>query len=244
MVNDKLSEYLMEPGLHTARSPVVGSRVDEFYLVINTVRANSWLDDFEEVLYKPELAHLIPADKKEQADEFAKTLFVDYIKKYEQFGFNIDNIFVWSDGYIPGFADNFNIFDEDSDFFPGEWGIAAFVTQLGIWDVGKFYTPEFIVAYHEIMHIEETPKNVKNINHLHTELMTRIKTVMLEDEVYKKVHNIGLDEEVNYGKVVSSLGRSISLGKLANFYRNLEAAHGKIGYAIASRESLDFLSDT
>ena len=68
-----------------------------------------------------------------------------------------------------------------------------------------------------------------------------MKSIILLDEVYKIIHRVDLNEEVNYRKSIPSNKRKIPLGIFANFYRTLERQHGSLGEAIVSTQSLSFL---
>ncbi len=73
------------------------------------------------------------------------------------------------------------------------------------------------------------------------ELLTTIKTIILLDTVYKKIHSLEETIEVDYNKFIDINGKKISLGRFANFYREQETKSGKLYLALISPESIKFL---
>lgn len=61
------------------------------------------------------------------------------------------------------------------------------------------------------------------------------------DEVYKQVHGISLEHEVDYENNFTLFGKQIPQGQLANFYRQLETTYSSLAETLVSEESLNFL---
>ena len=107
--------YLAQRGFHTAKSPVVGSRVHELDGLRGIIETSPAFVEFERGLYgQEENRFLIPEDKQEEAEVLAERKFREYIKKYEASGFSYDNIILWEG--LPMFPWATNIHDEHEIF--------------------------------------------------------------------------------------------------------------------------------
>lgn len=100
------------------------------------------------------------------------------------------------------------------------------------------------------MHIEECKQGISAQEHYHDKenyqknSLTTLKTLMLQDEVYKQVSGADQDQVVSYGhKLHSPNGESVDIGKIAHFYRQLESQHANLAEALVSNASLEFLKD-
>jgi hypothetical protein len=226
------------PGRHTLKSAIVASRLEEIELLKDKLKEYPELKEFEKALYKPENIYLLPTDKKEQAEEVAKRLFSEYIKKFEDVGATIDNVVAWVNTGMPGAGSNkTRIYDIENQW--NTWTIHAIVENEGS-TRGEKYLPKYVVAYHELMHVEETPKGVPESYEQGdmAEVLTTIKTIILVDQIYKEINSLNLADEIDYDQEVNWGNNTIQLGWLANFYRNLETKYGNIGIAVTSIESL------
>lgn len=131
-------------------------------------------------------------------------------------------------------------------------------------DTKNRYTPPAITAIHELMHVQELCDptfETSEKNSWVRESLTTLKTLILQDEIHKKIHNIPMDTEIDYGEgrfaevlldKPTILGgklynyfnsRKIDIGEIANVYRNLEAKYSNLAEALVSRESFDFLNN-
>ncbi len=246
---ERTFNYPNEAGSHTRLSPVVGRRAAELQAVKQKMRATPILKELEKAIYKGELIHLVDPKKREAADRFAKGLFLPYISRYAEAGVTEENIVEWlpeEDHKLPTSNKTF-VYAVINEW--NTWRVTIHVlghhrVQCHVKYGG--YLPPYVVAYHEVMHAEETPKLVPESFQKEDggELLTTIKTIILQDLVYK--HTEGLSEEacVDYGKFVTIRGKSIPLGKFANFYRRLEQEKGALYSALISDESIAFLSSS
>ncbi len=143
-------------GRHTFKSDVVAARFAELKLLKDKVETYPKLKDFEEAIYRPDSIYLIPAEKKVEAEEVAKRLFTEYVKRYESAGATIDNVVAWVNTGMPGAASNkMHIYDGENQW--NTWALHAIIEDEGTVRRDK-YLPKYVVAYHELMHVEETPK--------------------------------------------------------------------------------------
>lgn len=236
--------FQYRPGQHTLKSPVVGSRASELAAVKSAMKTESVLRRLQEAIYQGHFIYLIPNTKKDESDEVARELFLDYISKYSEYGCNEQNIVDWAYSGSPGCASNkAHIYDIENEW--NTWRVAAIVEARhgdNNEQYGK-YLPPHVVAYHELMHVEEIPLGARETfqGENGNELLTVVKTFILLDSVYKKIH--GLDEafEVDYGKYIEISGNKINLGRFANFYREKERKFDKLYLALISQESIKFL---
>lgn len=222
----------------------MGSRALELSAVKDALLSVPVLAMLEASIYKSRLIYLIPLSKKDQADEIAREIFLNYISKYAPFGCNEQNIVDWSYSGAPGGASNKTlIYDIENPW--NTWRVHVIVEGRHGDHNEKYnnYLPPHVVAYHELMHLEETPLKARDLPSKNgDELLTTVRTFILLDLIYKKIH--GLDEacEVDYGKSIEINGQKLGLGKFANFYRGLEKEHGKLYLALISEASIKFLT--
>lgn len=194
---------------------------------------------FAEALYQPENIRLIPVEQRAEADPIANEIFANYVSTYAKHGLTTQNAVDWMDSDMPGFASN-KTTTTDIENEWNTWHLSATVERLGTTGTKKdstHYLPGGLVALHELMHVEETAKGSPDKDSPQwIELMTTAKSVILGDEVYKRVNGLALESEVNYGKKLQWEGQSIEIGQLANVLRVLEKNHGSIAGAVLSSD--------
>jgi hypothetical protein len=239
-----LLNFQNKPGRHTIKSPVVGSRADELLAVKKAMKSESILAKLQKAIYKDIFIYLIPTTKKDEADDVARGLFLDYISKYSTHGCTEQNIVDWCYSGMPACASNkVTIYDLENEW--NTWCVHAVIEARHGSHNEKYngYLPPHVVAYHELMHVEETPLRAKKITEQENgnELLTVIKTIILLDTVYKKIYGIDEATEVDYNKFIDINGTKIKLGRFANFYREKESELEKLYLALISPESIKFL---
>ncbi|MDO8664269.1 MAG: hypothetical protein Q7K44_01830 [Candidatus Liptonbacteria bacterium] len=223
------------PGNHTKNSSVVESRFGEVKKLREMVVTHPELAVFERALYTADNIYLIPEERKEEAETIARQQFLDYIKKYEASGVTPENIVDWKKSGMPGAGTNKTwIYDNERPY--DTWRIHVVVEDDNNIVNGKCL-PKSVIAYHEVMHAEETPKGVPE-SYKMSEIVTTLKTIILVDEIYKKLFGAPLGVEVDYGREIARGNQKIKLGQLANFYRDLENKYKVLGKAVVSEESL------
>lgn len=237
--------FQYHPGRHTVKSPVVATRAGELIAVKKAIRSEAVLAKLQDAIYKSEFIYLIPTSKKDQADAIAREIFLKYISKYASHGCTEKNIVDWTYSGMPGCASNkTHIYDLENAW--NTWCVHVIVEGRH----GKHneeygrYLPPHVVAYHEIMHAEETLLRARKIIDKENgiELLTTTKTIILVDTIYKKIHGISEAKEVDYNKFIVLNGRKIKLGRFANFYREQETKLGKLYLALISPRSIQFLT--
>ncbi len=166
------------------------------------------------------------------------------IAKYAIHGCSEKNIVDWYYGGMPGAASNKTWLCDVKNKW-NTWRVQAVVEGRHGSHNEKYgrYLPPHVVAYHELMHVEETSiyakKSVQQEDGV--ELLTATKTIILLDFIYKKIHGLEDSFEVDYGMHIQISGKEIPLGLFANFYREQEARYGKLYLAVLSPESISFL---
>lgn len=229
--------YFCRPGFHSVKSVVVGTRACERNAIQQKMKTENLLKKFEDALYQPENLKLVPIECKKISDEFANEIFARYLDKYRHCGLNEKNAIEWSYGdFKKGFIDVSKLENQWNT-----WRIQAVVELNGQLNEDK-YLPPGITAYHELMHVEETPKLHQNEeSETGYELLTTLTTVMQLDEVFKKCKNVDLSVEVDYQKALKVQAVSIPIGKVANCYRSLAKHFNSLVDATLSTASINFL---
>jgi hypothetical protein len=251
-------------GCHGPESPVVGVCYHELESIYEGIRREPLLGQFENALYyeknSSSFNRLIPVEKKKEADAISREIFLKKIEIYTNKNNEITEktIVRWGNYYheqSPGFTSIRGSLwkgDQQTGRYSIGWHIYVAVEEENspkfLDEDKKKYLPQYLTAYHEIQHVEDTPPRVTaesnhaKFNKHGTELKETLKTQILCDEVYKRVHDIGLYSEIDHdGKSISLNGNEIPLGKVLNFYRKLEESNGSLCEAILSPQSIEFL---
>lgn len=120
----------------------------------------------------------------------------------------------------------------------------ARVYQTNVTYIGKslYYRPEYVIAFHELMHIEETTKGLDRSLYWN-ELLPSLKELLLNDQIAKEICGIPLTEESTYSLKVKIGSRFVNYGEIAHFYRSLEEKYGSLIEAVLSPESKDFCTE-
>ncbi len=146
------------PGRHTIKSPVAGSRAEELLAVKKAMKSERVLASLQEAIYIGKFIYLIPTTKKDEADKIARELFLNYISKYTSHGCTEQNIVDWDCTGMPGFGSN-KTFIYDLENEHNTWCVHAVIeARHGSYNERyNGYLPPHVVAYHELMHVEEIP---------------------------------------------------------------------------------------
>lgn len=244
-----------KPGNHTKKSPVVGSRAPELVAFKQAMSSHPGvLTDLDKIFsretsYKDgsykDVFYLIPLSEQAPADAWAEKLFSTYIAKYEKDGITAQNMINWTEGFS---ADSNKLFAYNLENPWNTWRLQPTVqpTDKGYDHDNNvrdgLYLPPHLIALNLVLQMEEMPLGAdpsiqQEQGH---ELVANIQTLIFLDGIYKKMHGIEENSVVHYGHIDIN-GKQISLGEFANFYRELEATHGKLYQALISPESIAFL---
>jgi hypothetical protein len=256
--------FVCKPGFHSSKSPVTGSRAHELKAIKGMMKSEPILVKFESAMRNtPLLDCVITKQYEYEAENISKQILSDYLDKYRHCGVDESNVIRWIDnpkgmgGSGGGYVSTIRARDFNP---PDDWHLAAVALSINDKAAEKLgvFLPRALVAYHEIMHVEETPKeyflcNLDDLSFLPfrddgdcdsrngVELIPTLQSYLLNDEVYKKSKGIDLTTEVDYQRNIIVAGHSIEFGKLTNFYRDLQAKYGTLAGAIISEESIDFI---
>jgi hypothetical protein len=231
---------LLGPGMHLPASPVVGSRSQEYARLSHVAMHNPLLREMGYKIYDIRYRLIIPANQREQANQYSRELFLDYIKPYRKAGITEENIVRW---VMNGDDTHYQSDRCNVEKLPDTPYVDVSVeVDNGRRNESKgYFFPPHLVAFHEVMHAEEYKKNLYKYTY-GLETITTVKTILLLDEVNKKIKGVDLAEEINYRQTVRLSQSHIPLGCFANFYRAQEKKHKTLGDALASDESLAFLA--
>ncbi len=238
--------YLNTPGFHSRQSPVVGTRSEELTDIITAMNLPDYyvLHNFEKAIYQSRYLYIIPNHQRDAANKFARQIFLDYIEKYKTYGVTEENCVSWKKSGYPGEESNKTwLSDLENEF--NTWRLhVAVEADNGIHNE-KYdgFLPPHVVAYHELMHLEEAPKGAPESYQYKPggEILTATKTIILLDQIYKMINGLRIDDVVDYKLELDIVGKKIALGEFANFYRKLEAQYQNLAKAILSPESLSHL---
>lgn len=212
------------PGHFDEKSPFLGEYV-KFYAQLKQKKSNAF-KVFCDALYNAEARfQMIPPQDRTKADVLGEKMLIDELKKYgttpqetfdEQGGFtccivvyDVDN--QWNDWNVHLLLNNDEWSQENSDK----------------------YCPFGVVALHELGHIRQTTPGIsqktlldKTENSKFCELAPTIDSIVRQDEIYKNIHNIPMEEEVVYPNKVSIDGKSYNIGAIANYFRQVQKQYG------------------
>jgi hypothetical protein len=228
---------LLGPGKHPITSPVLASRAHELTQVSKHMMRNPLLKEFGMKIYDFRYRLIIPAQYRAAANQFSRECFLNYIGKYSHHGITEDNIVDWVSSEAATGANRSYVQGE----MPHQYAYAKVESDNGFNNIDKgFFSPPHIIAYHEVMHVEEMTKAFFRYSY-GRETLTTLKSLLLLDEVNKKIKDVSLNKTIHYGRNVNINGNHIPLGKLINFFRFQEKVHANLSHAVVSDETSRFL---
>ncbi|MFN7991238.1 MAG: hypothetical protein U0R44_03710 [Candidatus Micrarchaeia archaeon] len=231
--------YPLSPGKHTVRSPAVGSMHADYLRVVASAGRHPEISAFATALYSDTTNRfLIPGNLGRRADPIARRLLEAHLVRYPNSGLTVKNAVGWADTNLT------RTYVSDTENQWNTWTVQP-VAFSGSDLVNGYILPRYIRAYHEFMHVEQTPpRAAADWDSKHgdlAELIPTIATIVLVDEVYKRVNRLPVTREVDHHRSVSWNGHSVRIGRMANFYRGLYERYGSWGAAVASPESVDLM---
>lgn len=244
----------VNPGCHGPHSPVIGTRSQELARLYERIERDPLLGQFENALYYGEHSvsfnYLNPLNQKDRVDEITRAIFLSYIDKYTVRDRNITESTIIDWCLVTNSPGECSIVEEHSRRNWLGWHVHAKARRRSdtVYQQGDKYLPPYLCAYHEIQHVEDAAALAPKLfdignrrSRSGTELRQTLKTLILGDAVFKEVHQIGVDSQVDHGKSISLQGHEISIGVVANFYRKLEEGHNSLCDALLSSQSTEFL---
>ncbi len=183
------------PGCHSNHSPIVGTRADELKGIRAKIKEAPVLAELEYQLHDaPDALQnflLIPYIYRVAADNISKEIFDHYILRYQNEGINEANAVEWhhtSEIYC-GYA-NFSCNSKGCNL--SRWEAHAHVVVHR--EHHEFhqqendrYTSHYLLAIHELQHVEEWDPSETHRSHIGKELLTSLCSLILTDHVYKRI---------------------------------------------------------
>lgn len=234
-------------GRHLANSPVVGSRHEEAKALFMAREKDPVLKSLDSQLHYVNL-YRIPPERMAEANQIARQIFAEYIKKYDKFGFTVDNIVHWLET-------DFLCENITTVWYPGKGSAEAWYIEPKVEIHSRLereyhpkgsrfvegMLPRCVVAYHELMHVEEAEKNGSAVS---LEILASLRSHILVDIIHKKLNGLDINSVVDYDLFLKFAGKKIPLGEFVNFYRQLEEKLGGLAKAVLSPQSFALLAGT
>lgn len=211
------------PGRFDEKSPFVGEYAP-FHKQLMEENLAAW-SIFSNAIYKPEVTfYLIPQEDRQKADLLGDKMLRDELKKY---GTSPEEVFSKP---TDCFRSVTNCCDIDNEW--NNWELQITLdTQLSQ-NTGEQYAPLGVIALHELGHVRQCMPGVskKEFDSQQTktfaEIAPTVDLIVRQDEIYKKIHDIPLEQEVKYPNSVTISGKSHSIGQIANQFRQIKEKYG------------------
>ena len=255
----------LEYGLHNEFSPILGIKADSMQLYSKFVKLNSEFLRFGHSLYfqspycpptgnlatisvdLPTHITMLPKNIKSPSGTIALEELNDYLMRK---GLKPSQAFLEDNVEAGG------MYLLDSDNRLDDWVTAVFIRRSGV-DIDEFsaHLPSPVIALHELCHVEHilpgepvimaTRSDHPSAFYAHSvlEIPCVIDQIILQDEIYKKVKGIPIQEEVKYKNPTrTNKGDGLNPGLIANTFRNLKNQHGgDVLKALMSDEGKEFV---
>lgn len=239
-----------DPRFQDESSPILGARAEAAIALKNFSQDHSYLLNYIKHLYEspsectaedgdPKAAsyiQMLPISIKEQASEIARKQLESYFDSFK-LPKNYGEPFLDNPGY-----NRTVISDLDNEW--NDWNMQPMVDRSGV-TKGRFFVPAEVVLIHELGHVERTLPGDSKISSDEdpiVEIGVTLDQIILQDEIYKKVKGLSLDQEVSYPCRPKTNRGVLTLGKLANTFRDLRKKYGSVDRALISDEARVLLS--
>lgn len=217
---DKVS-LKIKPGYFNELSPFLGE-YNRFYAQLNKTNSIA-LKRFCDELYKADARfHMIPIEDRKKANVLADEMLKKELQKY---GTNPEDTFGKP---TSDYRNVVHCYDIDNDY--NDWTLHVCLDGGLSQEHGEKYAPFGIIALHELGHVRQTlpgvsEKDFEN-NKKFAELGPTIDLIVRQDEIYKKIHNIPIEQDVIYPNCVQINGVMYNLGEIANRFRQIQKKYG------------------
>ena len=237
-----IGPYPVADGVHTEFSPILGIKADSMESYSKFIKLNPEFLRFGNSLYfqnpncpgspapQSESGYestsmtMLPKDLKDPSDTIALEKLNDYLARKKLKPSQV----VFEDDFVPGVTHTYDIDNEWSD-----WRLQVVVDPSGAFSERfSAYAPSSVIALHELCHVEhilpgESGHQPTAYTSSVDEIPCVIDQIILQDEIYKKVKGISIQEEVKYKNPTrTNNGGGLNAGLIANTFRNLKNQHG------------------
>lgn len=178
---------------------------------------------------------MFPEDQQKQAENICQQLFEKRLQEYDIC--QQDTGFIYGKGYKKWSSCVHTEFEDTLQKSDWHQGIYIDTTQLR---GPEYFSPIAATKLHELAHVMQSmpggdafpfsrkDKSVGMYDFQYlSELAPMIEEIVIQDQVYKKINHIDLDQEVEYTPTEKN---KINLGKIANDFRNLKEKTGLRSY--------------
>ena len=211
------------PGRFDEKSPFVGEYAT-FHRQLTKENLPAW-STFSDAIYKPEVTfYMIPQKDRQKADLLGDKMLQDELKKY---GTTPERTFSKP---TDDWRNVTTCCDIDNEW--NNWNLQISLDTGLSKETGEKYAPLGVIALHELGHVRQyMPGGSKQEfesrrTKTFAEIAPTIDLIVRQDEIYKKIHNIPLEQEVKYPKSVTIAGKSHSIGQIANHFRQIKEKYG------------------
>ncbi len=123
------------------------------------------------------------------------------------------------------------VFTYDADNKANNWNLHLLIEKKQLNGSEDAYCPLAIIKAHELGHIMQKMPGTEEDSFKEgtlAELAPTIELIVMQDIIYKEIHNIPLNQEVNYPQTDKS--PLPNLGKIANTFRSIKEKHNLRSY--------------
>jgi len=222
-------------GCSDERDEFLGRYYKEFDHLVEEAEKYPGVDMFIKAFYNNNDRFILSPKDSVEANRISKEMFNQWLKKQ-----NIkrtDLISFETMDNDPDYINTFRFLNHRGDLFFA----AIFVESRG--KLGdNCYAPVGETAIHEISHLmqfkptsNETPEDNKLSDEdaqklpegkykttLYAELGPSLHSLVVQDQIYKKIHHIKEDEVVDYGVTINTLHQKIPVGEIAVWFFKME----------------------
>ncbi len=195
-------------GIYDEQSYLLGIDAKSFHKLTKTASNN--VRNFCEQIYSSDVFKMINNKDAPEAEKIAEQLLKEKLEAY-----NIaaqDTSFSYN-----ALISAVYLCDLDNEF--NNWNLQLSINSNQFDATKGVYCPLAIVKAHELGHIMQImPGAQKDYSERLAELAPTLDMIDMLDKVYKKIHNIPLEEEVDY----SFASTKVDFGKIANTFRNIK----------------------
>lgn len=233
--DDYISVLGRETGCSDERDEFLGRYYKDFEHLVAVAKKYPGVERFTQAFYANNDRFILSSKDSVIANQISRQMYHDWLKKQNIKRTDLVSLLPYDEG-----ADYMNtsrfIHHRGNLFFA-----AVFVAANGQLDYGA-YAPVGETSIHEISHLmqfkpssNERPENnrlsddvAKQLpedeftSTIYAELGPSLHSLVMQDQIYKKIHHIKPDKIINYGVSINTLHQSIPVGQLAVWFYKME----------------------